>query len=316
MPASNANETQLPRAVLRRSAAINARLAAQRGESDPLPANADGTPADPLIPNDGTPADPNPGPPADPRESDPAYWKSRFEVTSGLLRVEREARQTDRAQFNQRFADLQEEIVSLQVSAPVNADTIDLGVFFTPEEVERLGEDQCRAMAMTATKAAKASMQEMVDKTIKPAREARAADAKEEAESRKLKFREELALLVPDFEIIDKDEDWLDNWLTQEDPAAHVVRGELLTHHVSRFNAKAVAAMFNAYKDSKKLPVPPVAPNGRGATPPGGQASAGADVLLPLKPGEAKDFFKRSSLGKVTEKEREIFEKRRKLSGR
>jgi hypothetical protein len=313
------NETRLPRAVLRRSAAIEARLAAQRGEPEQVPGADDGTPANPPIPPSAdVPADPNAptDQPIDPRANDPQYWKSRFDVTSGLLRTEREARKADRTAFNQRIAQLQEEIITLQAAKPVNTAEIDLGAFFTPEEVEALGEEHCRAMASTAMKAAKASMQTLVDTQIKPAQVAREAAAADEAQSRMEQFKDELRTLVPDYETIDNDPEWLDEWLEEIDPATHAKRGTLLDYHCKTFNAKGAAAIFQAFKKSKARPTPPVQPHGRGATPPGGVPPKGSEVLLPLQPGEAKRHYTQKALGKVTKEQDDLFEKRRKLSGR
>lgn len=123
------NETRLPRQVLQRSAAIAERQRAQ-AESEAASAAPPAPPAEPSAPA-ATTADPTPPqPPADPRESDPAYWKQRFKVTEGVLRTEREARTKEALEFNQRITELQDQIRTLQASAP--APDLDMGQFLTP----------------------------------------------------------------------------------------------------------------------------------------------------------------------------------------
>ena len=75
------NETRLPRAVLKRSAAIEERIKARSEPETPDPALP--TPA-----SSADPANPNrrktPAPPADPRRTAPACWKQRFDATAGV----------------------------------------------------------------------------------------------------------------------------------------------------------------------------------------------------------------------------------------
>ena len=104
------NETQLPRAVLRRSAAINDRLQARNARQPDLATPevpkapeaavaADATPPGNPAPAP-TPATPSNTPPADPRENDPVYWRHRYKTLEGVLRVERADRKAEREQHD------------------------------------------------------------------------------------------------------------------------------------------------------------------------------------------------------------------------
>lgn len=309
MPASPAtNETRLPRAVIRQSEALKARFA-DRHAPEP------GTdPVDPPTPEASTttpPADPPPAPPAppaDPREADPAYWKQRFQVTEGLLKAEREHRKNDAGALRQQVFELQEQVRSLQATATQAqpANEIDLGQFFTPEQVEQIGEDEAKAIAQAALKAATATAKQAIETEIKPLRDARVEDAKQAAEERKERFLDRLAELVPDYAEIDQRDDWK-AWLAEDDGERQAV----LDRHISKANAEKVAALFGEFVKTLAPPPPPVAPRGTGATAP--TAPPAQPGMTPPTPAEIRDFYKRSTLKRVTDQERAQFEARLKL---
>ena len=311
MQASQAqNETRLPRAVLRRSAAIEARIA-KRDETETSP--APDTPPAPPSATAATPADPNPAPPAppeDPRENDPAYWKQRFNVTAGVLRRERDERVAEGQRFNQQLTEMQDQIRVLQATAP--AAEVDLKQFLKPEQIEALGEDDAATIVQTAIKAAKAEVQKALDAEIKPLREQRAAEQTQAAADRKAEFKDKLTEFVPDYETIDVSDGWLE-WLAQEDEATGVQRQMLLDTHVGRLDAAKVAKLFRAYKAETARPSPPVAPQGNGAVPDGTPPQPDASALRAPSDRDVRDYFRRAALGQVKDKERKEFEARLKL---
>ena len=318
MPASQAsNETRLPRAVVRRSAAIAERYA-PKAEPDPNPAAA-AAPASPPAAPAATTADPPPAAPTvDPRHSDPNYWKQRFDVTSGILAREREQRQARETELNQRLTELQDQTRTLQASAP--AADIDLTAFYTPEQIAAYGEEQCRVMAQTAMKAASAKAKELIDAEVRPLREKATQDAVDETERIKNAFADKLTELVPDWRVTDVDPRWL-AWLDEEDENG-ATRQQVLDIHSRNRNAAACAKMFKLFAKVIAVPKPPVTPSGSGANP-GSDATppdAGAvEAATPPTAAEIKDFFKRSStvrkgqFGFVTDEERTKFEARLKL---
>jgi hypothetical protein len=314
MQASQAtNETRLPRAVLKRSAAIEDRIKA-RTEPKTDPADPNAPPAEPSA-QAATTGDPTPPPqpPADPRESDPAYWKQRFNVTAGVLNKERGERRAEQEGFNRRLTELQEQVRTLQANATPPADaSIDLGQFFTAEQVQALGEDECRTMAATALKAAQTTVRSAIDAEIKPLRDRQAADAAQAVTDRKTQFVDKLAELVPDYAEIDAADEWK-AWLAQDDEHSQLQRQELLDRHVGALDATKVAKMFQSYKASKAPPAPPVAPRGTGNAPSGELPAPAAEMARPLTAAEKRDFYKRSALGKVKDPERKEFEARLKL---
>jgi hypothetical protein len=311
-PASN--ETRLPRAVLRRSAAIAERIQAR--ESEAAPAAEPTPPATPSA--EAAPsADPTPSapaaPPVDPRESDPAYWKQRFKVTEGVLRAERTEREAEAQRFNQQLTELQDQIRTLQASAPEGE--IDMGQFLTPEQIDTLGEEEARAVVKAAMNVAQSEVRKVVEAELKPLRDQRQADEASASRNAKVAFVEALTEILPNFGEIDASDGWK-LWLTQDDPETGIQRQAILDAHVKKGDAKKVAGMFQKYEKEHALPQPPVAPSGSGAVPSGDILAANAAGLRPLTAAEIRDFFKRASLGKVTDAERVTFEARRKLPRR
>lgn len=310
MQASQAtNETRLPRQVLKRSAEIQARLDAERAAREPETPPMEGAPTG-VTPT--PPADPAP-PAADPREQDPAYWRHRFEVTSGLLRREREGRAADADGFLQQITELQGQIQTLRASSQ-SSDKLDLAAFLTPEQIETLGEDESRTIVSTALKAAQATVKQTLEAEIQPLKARQASDEQRRARDVRNRFVDALTELVPDYEAIDAT-DGFKEWLAQDDPASGLERQEMLDRYVQRFDAVKVAKLFKDYKASlTPQPLPPVTPAGTGAVPQGEVRPAA--VLTPPTSQEIKDFYKRAAIGKVTDTERAQFEARRKLLGR
>ncbi len=316
MQASQAIEsnTPLPRAVVRRTQAIEARIAAR----EPKPESTDpiATPAEPIaqavttVEPPAPPAEPA-APAVDPRESDPAYWKQRFTVTSGLLAAERRERQGETSTLNQRMTELQEQLRTLQANKPEPA--VDVSQYFTSEQIEQFGEEQCMAMAKAAQTAAQAATKAAIEAEVKPIREAQQRDAEQTAASAKRSFVDELATLVPDYVVIDASDEWK-AWLAQEDEASGLDRGEILDKHVRLRNAQRTARMFEDFRKTR-LPrsEPPVVGRGDAAGPTGEAPAVPQAGLKPPTDLEVKDYFKRASLGKVKDSERVEFEARLKL---
>lgn len=318
MQASQAKDStvSLPRAVLRRSAAIDARIAERNAEPEPPP-------ADPVVetpPEAATPVETPPpavvpnAPQADPRENDPLYWKQRFKVTEGVLRSERTQRQTEAQETNRRLTELQEQVRTLKAATPKPDDVIDVKQFFTEAQIEQFGEDQCEAMARAATKSAKAEVQKAVEEAVAPLKEQNTRTEEQQIAAKKQAFTDRLGELVPNYAEIDVEPAWID-WLRQEDETTGLERNQILQAHIQALHAPRVAKVFADYIRSKRqTPVPPIAAKGDGAGPSGGpppQAAPGS--LKAPSDAEVKEYFKRSALGKVKDAERVAFEARMKL---
>src|SRR5574341_1213713 len=285
------NNTRLPRAVVRRSAAIQARIDAQNAALETDPAsddtatpllapsadalNADATPTSPAV-------EPPPAPAEPPQTTD---W-------------EQKARSA--------MAQLTEQVNTLQASQ--TAAQPDIHAYFTPEQIEQFGEDQCEASLAAAEK----RMRELLQEGLRPIVETHQRQQLDAAEQRAQAFKDRLQALVPDFEEIDNDPDWLDVWLVEVDETTGTSRGEILTRLVQKGDVRRTAKMFQAFKASRARPTPPtppVVPNGTGANGGGEPAPRGPALTAPTG-AEVREFYKRAALGKVSEQERVAFEAR------
>lgn len=289
------NETRLPRQVLRR---LNDAISAQ-GEPKAVtePPTADPAPA-------ATPE-------TDPRESDPGYWKQRFKVTEGVLRAERENFRSSENDFRQQLSTLQDQVRTSQAASPAPAE-LNLLDYFSQDQVDQYGEDQCRVMATAAQKAAAKIVQSEVTAATKPLRDQQQAEAANSVEDAKRTFQRAMIKEVPDYLDIDKTDGWL-AWLTQEDPNSGLERQEILNKHVGALDAKRVSKMFKDYLAESKPAVqkPPVSPHGTGASASDGQVNPTPAVnTAPPTEVEIRNFKKRAALGRLTDGERAAFEAR------
>lgn len=307
------NEVRLPRPVQRQLERVRAiEKAAAEAESGSGQAD-DATP--PATPSAVTPAPTDgPKPPApangDPRHADPAYWAQRFRAVDGILKKERSLHQQEVEGLHQRIVELEEENATLKAQPSTSSSsTIDLGKYFTPEQIERIGEDEAMSMAQAAEKAAQAAVDaalNQVEATLKPEREQR---RREHERLEAQKYRDFVAALeaeVPDLHELDKNQAWLD-WLDQQDGNSAFTRQETLDRHKAALDASALIKMVAEFKASVEVPAPPIPPSGdttRSEVPtvPGGKP---AKVWTPAL---VKDYYKRAALNRVTPEERTEFE--------
>jgi len=325
------NETQLPRAVLRRSAAINDRLRARNARQPDLATPevpkapevavaTDATPPGNPAPAP-TPATPSNTPPADPRENDPVYWRHRYKTLEGVLRVERADRKAEREQHDREVTQLQEQVRTLQTTARP-AEKPDLTKLFTPEQIEQFGEAQLTAVASAAQTAARAQAQELIQQEVKPLRDRQQARDEQAAKDREAEYLAKLTELVPDCAEIDASDEWK-LWLMEVDEDTEERRQDTLMRYHSAKKAAQVAKLFNKFKrESAPPPVsaPMVTPHG-GGTPAGAEVPAAGAVPNLSVPTEAeiRDFTRRAATikpgqrGYVTDQERKAFEKRLEL---
>lgn len=306
MQANAANETKLPRALVRKNAELKLKYGGpvnETPESETLEA-VEAPPAETAV----TAVEPTPTPaPAvvtDPREADPEHWKHRFNVTAGILRKEREDRKAQVAELTQRINELMVELQAARDSAP--SGPVDLGEYFTPEQIEEIGEPAALAMATTIKQQIRNEVSKAIKTQVEPLRTAKETEVADRQQERMQAFTDRLAELVPNYVEIDESDEWK-AWLMEENEDG-IERQDILNKHLKVLNADRVAGMFRAYLAPKTRPTPPITPNGTGATP--AAAVAKTSQLTRPSPAEIKDFFKRAKLNKVTPQERARFDER------
>jgi hypothetical protein len=315
------NDPRLPRAVREQMRRVNSKLEAKNAAPvaaiPPDVANAPAaavTDPDSLLPEHSA-APATPAPVVDPRENDPAYWRQRFNVTQGMLRTQQVQHGEQLAAKDLEITELKARVQALEAGT-VKSPSADAATFFTPEQIERFGEDQCQAMAHAAITAAQQQAQALIDAEVKPIKDKAAADAQTEKQRKAEQFWEKLTELFPRWEEVNKTDAWL-AWLAEDDEASGLQRQAILSQHRSSLNAAGVATVFKAFEKSQHRPAPPVAPartTVAGASPAAAAAAPGQGYPTEA---EKREFYKRASTIRnprdprfVTDKERAEFEAR------
>lgn len=315
-PSQASNLTRVPRQVQERLDRSVARYTPTEPETDPA-ANPDpATPPSGAAPN----VDPQPNTPAlDPRDSDPSYWKHRFNVTDGILKRERIESRNEQQRLQQRASEL--EVQLRTPSATQTNAVLDLTKYFSPADIERYGEDQCRTMATIADKAASDKAKELVDAAVQPLKDAKTRDDADRATAAMETLWENIDRLDPRVRLEDTDPRW-HAWLNEIDLNTESPHRDLLNMHISRGNAAGCVRMFKEWKATTVAAAPPppppapppLSPSGSGASGDAGQSvvktgADGAALTYPSK-GEIKAHYTKSALGKVSDQERVAFEAR------
>ncbi len=312
------NDSRLPRAVQRQMTRVRAIEAAAKQGPGTDPAAPDQppapTPSDPAAPPVGA----QPATPAvktDPRHADPEYWARRIATMDGVLRKEREAHAAEVEGLHQRVVELEEEVATLKAQPSAPSSSVDLGKYFTPEQVERIGEDEAMSMAQAAEKATHAAVAAalaQVEAKLKPMREQQQRDTDRGAAQKRRDFLAAVEAEVPDLIELNNTQGWVD-WLAQREGKSAFTRQETLDRHQDALDAASVVEMIKAYKATLETPAPPIAPSG--------DTTTSATPIEPTKPGlkpllksDITEFYKRAALNKVTDTERVAFEARLKLT--
>lgn len=350
MQPNQTSETLLPRAVRNQIKLVNDRLAANsaataapaeptaQGAAVPTSANdAPGaTAAAPTVnpsatPDQSAPAQGN----ATAREDTPEYWRDRFRVMQGInekLRKEHlealAVRDQELAELRQRVAQLEQQGASGTQQS--NDSPPDIKLFFTDEQIERFGEEQCAVMAMTAIKAAREQAQRIIEAEVKPLKEAKKAEEVSKAKQAEDAFWSEVERLVAQIPQangrtvweIDEEPEWRE-WLAEQGDDG-VVRQRALHGYQRTLNARGVVKLVREYLEKKhpNPPAPPVAPGGGAGTGSDQHQVQGPTVNGKGYPSEAelKDYAKRAATIRdprdpryVTDKERQEMEARLRL---
>ncbi len=316
--ATSLNPTPLPRAIVRQSKRVAELLESQN--PNPAIATPPANDAAIVVEEPSPPAPQAPAAPAaDPRESDPNYWRQRFNVTQGMLEKERRDRVADQQAFQRDTDQLRVELRTAKQSQTAAPADIDLTKYFTPEQIEQYGEEQCKTLAKVADRVAREQTQSAIAEHLQPIQAQREQDAQATERERTAKFYDTLAAEVPDYEAVNATDGWKE-WLSVIDEPSGYQRQDLLQRHAQVHDAGRVARMFNEYKATLKAPTaPPVAVRSGGGP---AQAPAAPDPLAakgyPSK-AEIKAFWTRAATkrrgqpGFVTDQERAEFEARCRL---
>jgi hypothetical protein len=233
---------------------------------------------------------------------------------------------------DRELADLRRRVQELEQasSSTPQSNKLDLSIFFTPEQIEKFGEDSCEAMARAALKAAKDQAQQIIDAEVKPLKERQQSDDAAKAKAAQDAFWKTLDQLVAKIPQaanrtiweINEEQSWLDFLDNVDDDGE--TRNTKLHRFQRALNAQGIANLVKQYL-TKAKPTPPAPP-----VAPGGGAGAAVDQQQPNgaavngkgypSPDEFADYSKRAATIRnprdpryVTEQERQEMEARLRL---
>ena len=267
------------------------------------PADPDSTPPAPAV---ATP------PPADPRDSDPVYWKHRFNVTDGMLKADRKRHADALNALQSDLQTAQARIRELEDKAATGSDEINLEEFFTAEEIETLGEEQARIQARVIIKQAKKIASETVAREVEPMRKKAKDDQEEAARTAQNEFLRGLTELAPNWQEVNKDPRWL-AFLETKESYSNLYRQTIIDYAQADGNFTRVADMIKEFEATLNPvavpPAPPIVPQGHSSVPGSPPPPPLSGRGHPSKQ-EIRDYYKRRTLGKISNEEITDFEAR------
>jgi len=184
------------------------------------------------------------------KTEDADYWKKRFEVVQGKYNAEVPQLYAQVKELNGTVQQLLEREKTAEAAKPESR--LSEEPLVTSRDEDEFGKD----LIDLARRVSRAEVQELV-KTVQhlsaridqltPLREQMGTVMERQAVSDADRFLGALAAKVPDFERINADPRWIE-WLSGRDPGAAVPRQANLSAAENRFDAVAVAEMFQAWK--------------------------------------------------------------------
>lgn len=229
------------------------------GAKDEQEEKAGGDPADDRRAEEAGGESPAPVPEVLPDSPDPAQaeptkpvkeetWEHRYQTLAGKY-------DTEIPQMAAELKDTQDMMAAMSQQAPLTP--IQAGEALTTEEVEEYGEELVSVMRKAARAEMAPFIQQMQEQT-QSAQERMNATAESIAVRSKDQFWRTLNQLVPDWETLNKTQNFLD-WLKTPDVYSGQSRQDMLTQAVEANDIYRTVAFFNGYKQEQtgQLPVTP-----------------------------------------------------------
>jgi hypothetical protein len=238
----------------------------------------------------------------------------RYRTEAGTHKASKRTHQEQMDAMQAQLTDLQEQLRVTKASVPLPP--VDVAEYFSPEEIEKYGREQCETMARVARQTAEKQADAKVREAVEPLKQQTQASQTRARESAHDQFYGELARIIPNWREIDAMPKWL-AWLEEPDPETGLLYGEILDRHAKALNAQQVAKIMQKWQRSQAHPAPPVAPSSSAGAPTLDTQPPSEDALpqglTPLRRGEAMEYYKRAALNKVSDEERRVFESRLRL---
>lgn len=191
-----------------------------------------------------------------------AEYEQKWRTADGMLKQQGAEFRRIKAEMEAAAKQAREEAAAARAEAerlqaemervrPVSGDEVKK--YFTTEQIERLGEDECREllrvhrqMADDASRVTKASVQRELSSVLESVN----AEKQSLAALKQEQFFGTVDALMPEWRNIDNDPAFM-TWLEEVDPMSGHTRRELGISARDSLNAKRFAAIYTAFKDSQ-----------------------------------------------------------------
>lgn len=216
-------------------------------------------PAEPKPAEEVTPADPAPAPVKQEPKADET-WQKRYQTLQGMFNAEVPRLN---AQVKELKDQLAQAISKLEAASKAPAEPAKpTSPLVTEKDVEAFGGDLIDLVKRQAAEVFQQEKREMESELSKLRTEnadlkgqLTGVTEKQGANDRRAYFVE-LARLVPDYEAVNVDPDFL-NWLAEVDPLSGMPRQAFLNQAFETFNPEHTAKLFNAWKQAHGQVDPP-----------------------------------------------------------
>jgi hypothetical protein len=298
-------DVDIPEAVKKRAAAVDAFYAANGQQQLPFPeppaAQAEQAPAPqavaepvPTVPVQPPPADTPPPSAPYPSDWDDLSWKQRYDSMQGRYN----ASQRTLGEMEEQMRQMGEELLRMQQQPRRQAPPPQARSYITDKDVQNFGPDLIDLTQRSAVQVMEPRLREVADENLNLRRQiAREAKARLDAQ---------VEAAVPNYRDIDQDPRWHD-WLRLPDMLSGRIRQTLLNEAIAAANAPRVISFFRGFLNEEAAtghrepavtpspaapPREPVIPLASLAAPGRVRPAGGGDSSLPPE----KPFYTRAQI--------------------
>lgn len=207
------------------------------------------------------------------------YWYARAQAEASYHRQDNDRNQKRITDLVSKVEELTRKNAELVKSHPAAKPVVDITKRFTPQQIEAMGEDNCRAILEAAVAEGEERAKAYVDAAVKPLQQKQQQQREDDAATAWQNFLNALTDGFPNWEAVEKDERWKGkptSFLAKRDPVTKMFRDEIIQRAKERLDPEPIIALLNEFIESlRPAPVPPVPPETPGAAQGGGETFRG-----------------------------------------
>lgn len=192
------------------------------------------------------------------------YWHARAQAEANWHRQSKEQGQRRIADLEAKLADLVKKNAELVKSHPAAKPAVDITKRFTPQQIEAMGEDNCRAILEAAVAEGEERAKQYIDSAVKPLQKKQEEDREAQDQERYQAFLVGLTEGFPNWEAVDRDPRWQGNvksFCAQRDPNSGMIRQRIIDAAKAERDPKPIIRLLNQFVESlQPAPVPTAPP--------------------------------------------------------